>query len=246
MTWIYLSPHFDDVALSCGGLLWEQTHADMVVVIWTICAGSPPRGKLSPFAQELHARWEINKNAPTRRKIEDAKSCHRLGAGCRYFSIPDCIYRRHPTTGEFMYASEAALNGSLHPGDAQVLYTLVNLLSRSLSPEVLVISPLALGDHVDHQLTRQAAERLGLRPWYYADYPYVLRFEEQLRHMHQADWVSQVFPISQAGLDAWQDSIAAHGSQISTFWPNEPAMRQAIVEYLQSNGGIRLWRKPAG
>ena len=23
--WVYLSPHFDDVVLSAGGLVWEQT-----------------------------------------------------------------------------------------------------------------------------------------------------------------------------------------------------------------------------
>ena len=27
MRWIYLSPHFDDAVLSCGGLIWEQTHS---------------------------------------------------------------------------------------------------------------------------------------------------------------------------------------------------------------------------
>jgi len=39
MRWIYISPHFDDAVLSCGGLIWEQTHKGITVEIWTVCAG---------------------------------------------------------------------------------------------------------------------------------------------------------------------------------------------------------------
>ncbi len=62
--------------------------------------------------------------------MEDHNSCQRLGASYRHFSIPDCIYRRHPQTGEFMYASEAALNGALHPGDTQIIH----ILQEELEP----------------------------------------------------------------------------------------------------------------
>jgi len=102
-----------------------------------------------------------------------------------------------------------------------------------------------LGNHVDHQLTRQVIEGLGRQVWYYADYPYVLRWNAQVNQMEQEGWVSQVLPISGDGLSAWMDSISAHGSQISTFWASDVEMRQAITDYLQSNLGIRLWIKPA-
>jgi len=243
MSWIYLSPHFDDVAFSCGGLVWEQTQAGKMVSIWTVCAGEPPVGDLSPFAQELHARWEVSQNAGQRR-IEDTNSCQRLGASYRHFSIPDCIYRRHPQTGEFMYASEAALNGPLHPGDTQTLHTIQETLRPSLQPNMVLVCPLGLGAHVDHQLTRMALEGLGHTLWYYADFPYVLCRKTLLEQLEQEGWISQTFPVSQEGLAAWQDSISAHGSQISTFWDSEIAMRQAVVDYLRWYGGIRLWSMP--
>jgi LmbE family N-acetylglucosaminyl deacetylase len=244
MTWVYLSPHFDDVALSCGGLLWEQVQAGELVSIWTVCAGDPPLGKLSPFAQELHDRWKAGQNAPDERRREDVKSCQRLGVGYRYFPIPDCIYRHLPETGEFMYAQEMALNGPLHPGDAILAQDLVSDLRRSLPVGATLVSPLALGSHVDHQLTRLAAEGLRGECWYYADFPYVLRDDAQLQHMQQDGWESSIFPVSLAGLAAWQDAISAHASQISTFWESEVAMRQAITDYLHKNNGNRLWRKP--
>ena len=244
MHWIYLSPHFDDVALSCGGLVWEQVQAGDSVRIWAVWAGNASDGKLSPFAKELHLRWEADQDATVQRKIEDLNSCHRLGATYRYLAIPDCIYRRNPQTGEFLYSSEAALNGPLQPADSQNIASLREDIKRSIQTDMLLVSPMGLGNHVDHQLTRLVAEGLDCTAWYYADYPYVLRCKEKLEHMEQEGWVSQVFPISQEGLVAWQDSIAAHVSQISTFWMDEREMRLAVSNYLEKNKGIRLWRKP--
>jgi LmbE family N-acetylglucosaminyl deacetylase len=243
MNWIYLSPHFDDVALSCGGLVWEQVRAGDSVSIWTVCAGSIPEGELSPFAIELHTRGDTGRDATTQRRQEDIHSCQRLGASYRYFTIPDCIYRHHPQTGEFMYASEAALNGPLQPGDDLTIIAYRENLKLNLLPDALIVCPLGLGNHVDHQLTRLAAEGLDSSLWYYADYPYILHSKEKLLSMAQEGWLSQVFPISQDGLVAWQDSIAAHASQISTFWMDEHVMRMAVSDYLGENLGIRLWKK---
>jgi LmbE family N-acetylglucosaminyl deacetylase len=50
MRWIYLSPHFDDAVLSCGGLIFEQARQGIPIEIWTIFAGNPPPGPLSMFA----------------------------------------------------------------------------------------------------------------------------------------------------------------------------------------------------
>jgi LmbE family N-acetylglucosaminyl deacetylase len=245
VVWIYLSPHFDDVALSCGGLVWEQVQSGELVSIWTICASEPPSEILSPFAQALHTRWETSQNATTRRRAEDAISCRRLGAGSQYFSISDCIYRRHPQSGQFMYASETSLNGPLHPGEIALIDHLKTELEQSMPPDATLICPLALGAHVDHQLTRLAAEQLGRISWYYPDFPYVLRYKSHLEQMEREGWESELFPITSAGLLAWQDSISAHASQISTFWLNDQEMRKSISDYLFTNAGMRLWRKSA-
>jgi LmbE family N-acetylglucosaminyl deacetylase len=244
--WIYLSPHFDDVALSCGGLAWEQAQQGNRVSIWTICAGNPLAGDLSPFARALHERWNFDQQAPYQRQQEDMQSCHRLGAEPRYFSLPDCIYRRDEKTCEFMYASEEALNGPIHPGDTASIATLREELKLALPVDATLICPLALGNHVDHQLIRLAAEGLKQLAWYYADFPYVSRDETQLWQLAREGWLSQVFLLSPQGLEAWIYSIQAHASQINTFWEDELAMRQAVTHYFLENGGIRLWRPPRG
>lgn len=243
MHWIYLSPHFDDVALSCGGLVWEQVHAGDTVSVWTVCAGSAPEGGLSPFAKELHIRWKIDQDAVAQRRLEDLRSCQRLGASHFHFTLLDCIYRRNPQTGEFLYTSEGTLNGPLHPADTQHILLLRKEIERFYRTGVTLVGPLGLGNHVDHQLTRLATEGLGYPLWHYQDYPYVLRSKDMLEHLEQTGWQSHCFSISPQGLVAWQDSIAAHASQISTFWMDTLDMRQSVSEYLKQNNGIQLWRK---
>jgi len=245
MQWIYASPHFDDVALSCGGLVWEQAQSGHLVNIWTVCAGKPPSGDLSPFATSFHLRWKANQDAPTLRRSEDMLSCQLLGAGSYYFNIPDCIYRRNHQTGGFLYASEEALTGELQPADAPIISWVQEEVARLLSSEACLVSPLSLGNHIDHQLTRTALEGLGHPLWFYEDYPYVLRCTSWLEEMSAGGWTSHTFPITEPGLSAWQDSIAAHASQISTFWNSEDEMRRAITQHLEINGGIRLWRMPS-
>jgi LmbE family N-acetylglucosaminyl deacetylase len=240
MHWIYLSPHLDDAALSCGGLLWEQANAGERVSVWTIFAGDPPPGPFSPFAQSLHQRWEAGPQAAAQRREEDLASCSFLGASCVHFPIPDCIYRMD-TSGVHLYTSEEAIMGEIHPAEIDLIASLGDTLARQLPRDAILVSPHAIGGHVDHRLTRRAAERVGYPLWFYADYPYVLKETARL-YQPGTDWGEpHSFPISQAGLEAWVSSVGAHRSQISTFWPDLTAMRAEIEEYSRRLGGAVLW-----
>ena len=246
MHWIYLSPHSDDVALSCGGLVWEQVQAGQAVSIWTVCAGDPPAGPLSPFAESLHARWQTGGNAMQQRRLEDSASCQRLGAAYRPYDVPDCIYRVGHNPDAYLYTSEEALFGALHPDEAGLVRELAARIMRDLPDAAQVVCPLGLGNHVDHQFTRAAAQVIGRPLWYYADYPYVLQSRSVLDAFQAAGWQSQAFLVSETGLQAWGEAVAAHTSQISTFWPDLQTMRAAIRAYAQAqdldHAVIRLWR----
>ena len=238
MHWIYLSPHLDDVALSVGGLLWEQSQAGERVSIWTICGGEPPPGDYSPFAKSLHIRWQTGAEALQVRRLEDIEACHILGADYAHFDIPDCIYRRSPITGEHLYASEQALWYPVHPDEEAIISELVEQMKKQLPADSKIICPLTLGNHIDHRLTRAAAERLGIPLWFYADYPYLLG-SDNLQALEK--FRSTVIPISPDGVLAWQEAVAAHSSQISTFWENLVEMRAAIQAYSQKMTGVKLF-----
>lgn len=263
MDWIYLSPHMDDVALSCGGLIWEQTSSGkpmpgaLRVAIWTICAGDPPGSEYSPFAASLHARWETGPQAVAVRRQEDLRSCGRLGAIPRHFPVPDAIYRRSPLDGSPLYDSPEALFGEISPLENGLIADLRQELAKAVPPEAELVCPLGIGGHVDHRLVRRAVEGLGRRVWYYADFPYVVwmgitpdRAGDDLTGDRASPGgdsnrpvESVLFPVSAAGLDAWVEAVAAHASQISSLWPGPEEMVAALHSYCREVGGVRLWRR---
>jgi LmbE family N-acetylglucosaminyl deacetylase len=238
MLHIYLSPHLDDAVLSCGGMIHRQTQAGEGVLVVTICAGDPPPGSLSPFAQSLHERWRTPLNATAIRRTEDLAALAVLGAEARHLSVPDSIYRTAPD-GSYPYASEQAIFGEVHPAESNLLKTLAQQI-RSLEPGRLYV-PYGLGHHVDHQLTRQAAEQSGLELVYYEDYPYAER-----EAVTAGSLEPEVFILGEADLAAKARAIAAYTSQLSSFWPDEQRMDAALRAFARRVGkGVwaeRLWR----
>jgi len=261
MDWTYISPHLDDVAFSCGGLIWEQTKAGDQVSIWTIFAGDPPQGPLSSFAEKLQTRWRGGRESISRRRQEDILACERIGASYRHFALPDCIYRgayqpsneanverEMDTSGErdYFYTSQESLFGPIHPAEMELAEQLSQELAKMFPKETELVCPLALGDHVDHKLIHTAVRKMRRRAWYYADYPYVTESLERIEALEKAGWRNRLFPVSEAGLEAWKEAVAAHRSQISTFWSDLEAMRVALEEYREFFNGVMLWQPMIG
>lgn len=250
MHWIFLSPHMDDVAISCAGLVWELSQQGQNVSVWSICAGKPPPGPLSDFAETLHARWQAglhlrwqtSAQAVSLRQAEDRRACQHMGAQPVYLDIPDCIYRTARKTHTHLYASEEALFGPLHPAESHLSQRLSRRLMRLLPPDAQIVCPLGLGNHVDHQLTRAAAEGTGRSLLYYADYPYAHTAEAELLALQQSGWGAQTWPISSQGMQAWVQAVWEHQSQISTFWSGQAEVQAQIASYSQQMGGVRLWK----
>lgn len=240
MRWIYISPHFDDTVLSCGGLIFEQTRQGIPAEIWTIFAGNPPPGPLSTFAQVTHAMWGTNGGEETvaLRKHEDQTAANLVGAKFTHFDFPDCIYRRSPA-GEYLYPESVFI--SPHPLDRKLPNRIARALKPGLLPEDVVVCPLTLGGHVDHVLARRAAEQLDRPLHYYADIPYLLNDPETLAPAIPA-MQDELFDISEEGLHAWLAGVAAYKSQISSLYYGQGTLKDAIRAYWESRHGVRLWR----
>ena len=237
MDWIYLSPHLDDAILSCGGLIFDQVSAGERVTVMTICAGDPPDGPFSAYATMLHERWDVGREAAEIRRDEDRAACRRLGTGFIHFDIPDCVYRLDNLQGEHFYQTDEAIFGGIDPGEDALVKHAGDLVKANLPTSAKVVCPVTLGNHVDHQITRQAAEQIGIQLLFYADYPYVLYDTPESRSLD--DFRTQA--VSDSGLKAWQDAVAEYRSQISTFWYDDASMRESIRKYREKSQGIRLW-----
>jgi LmbE family N-acetylglucosaminyl deacetylase len=239
MRWIYISPHFDDAVLSCGGLIYEQARQGIPVEIWTICAGDPPPGPLSEMAQGIHAvwgTWTAEETVALRRE-EDAAAADIVGAETCHFGVPDCIYRRSPE-GNLLYIEDVFV--PLDPLEAGLDREIAAALAEELRPDDVIVCPLTVGGHMDHKLTRAAVEQLQHPVRYYADIPYLLDHPDALEPLLPG-LADELLPVSEKGLAAWLDGVAAYKSQMVMLFETEEKMREAICTYCLDRNGVRLW-----
>jgi LmbE family N-acetylglucosaminyl deacetylase len=243
---VYLSPHLDDAILSCGGQIYQLTSAGGTALIVTVMAGDPPAGGLSEFALGLHRRWQLSADASAKRRQEDRAACRVVGADYQHLEYLDCIYRRDPGSGAALYDSERALFGQLHPAERILARTLADTFSH-LPGSDHILAPLTAGNHVDHQLTRLAAEIwLGDRLTYYEEYPYALSPQAMPSDLgRQGCWQASTISISDEALAARIEAIARYESQLSTFFRDHEELVDSVTGYVQQVGGERLWRQIA-
>ncbi len=239
--WIYLSPHFDDVVLSCGGMIAEQTRRGERVEIWTVCGGFPdPRRPLPPFARQMHAELGVGANLVSLRRAEDRAACALIGASVRHGTLPDCIYRYLPDGTPLIQRGED-LWLPVHPAEGALIRRLRGNWARRLPRGANVVVPLSYGNHVDHRLTRAAAEGLRRPLWYYADFPYAQWHNLPLEAGLPPERILRV-EVGAEALARWQDAIAAYTSQVDRLFGSEAGMREQVLAFYRRGGGTFLWR----
>jgi LmbE family N-acetylglucosaminyl deacetylase len=240
---IFLSPHLDDAALSCGGTIHRLTSSGQRVLVVTVMAGDASSAVLSPFAESLHQRWQLKSGDLTDRRQEDIDACTVLKAQWLHWDIPDCIYRVDSTGKRPLYDSEESLFSEVNPLETDLINRIVHLMTALPDTEKIFI-PLGMGHHVDHQLTRIAAEQWK-KPSsfaYYEEYPYA----ESSVAAHvplelTASWQSEVISLEQADIVVKTQAIACYKSQLSTFYDGQEDMIDSVTRYVTSVGGERFW-----
>jgi LmbE family N-acetylglucosaminyl deacetylase len=258
---VYLSPHFDDVALSCGGLVHQQTAAGEQVLVITIFAGRPDYGNLGPFAREMHALWGNPPDILETRQAEDLQAMQTLGADYVRLGYLDALYRQERSSGALLYDDEEALFG---PPDRSERYlpqelaeAIVELLPLDDPPfdqahaGLQLYAPLAAGGHVDHRLTFAAALHLvaaGFEVFFYEDLPYVElagALERALVGQRRGSW--RLCPLSEEDIQVKTRAVACYASQLAAIWRDDIPPAQHIRAYhaaLSADGGYaeRYWR----
>jgi LmbE family N-acetylglucosaminyl deacetylase len=258
---IYLSPHYDDAALSCGGTIHQQSQSGESVLVMTICAASPPAHELlSPFAGAHHQSWGDPDNAVAARQAEDQASMKILGADYVRLGFTDCIYRGFPEKGVWFYNNDDELFGQVHPADLAQADKIAEAIIKRVpgGRDATIYAPLTVGNHVDHQLTHVAAWQLRQLGWnviFYEDYPYVddsvgfggSNLEDTLARLQQTNEHlqprSQTF--SENNLQAKINSVRAYASQLDILFGSEEEMENRVRNYaLQVGKGKpaeRIW-----
>ncbi|MBN1319109.1 MAG: hypothetical protein JXA42_26735, partial [Anaerolineales bacterium] len=108
-----------------------------------------------------------------------------------------------------------------------------------LAPDLTVYAPLGIGNHVDHQLVRQAVERWrGDDVIYYEDFPYVDSSQELFS---PSDCTPQKVSLNHSDIRARVEAIACYRSQIDTLFDDREKMESTVRRYTQWIAGEEGW-----
>ena len=237
---VYLSPHLDDAALSCGGAIMAQLAAGERVLVVTISTASPPAGPFSALAEELHANWGLAADqAVAARLVEEREDYYWLDR-------LDAIYR-YPEA----YHTRDALFSAPAPNDPLFidLHTFFGAL-RERVPSATFYAPLGVGSHVDHLLSHAASRvTLGAAVRFYEDLPYATTPGALDTRMRQLDESISSATISiDATLAQKLHAIHAYASQLKELFGGPDAMEHIMTAYAASVApagaryGERMWR----
>jgi len=221
---LYISPHFDDVSLSCGGQIFRHTAIGDSVLVVTVTGAEPPAGLQSEIVQNLHRRWadslgETPEAIVAQRRAEDWEAFGVLGAGVLHLEFLDCIYRTSPD-GAPLYPGPTDMFGAFNAADGGVIDALAAALA-GLPEAGQVYLPLGVGGHIDHGVTRRAGGRAFQDVVYYEDYPYTMTpgaLEAVLPVAARGEWQPETIWLTETALVGKIESVSAYRSQISSFF----------------------------
>ncbi|HRO23652.1 MAG TPA: PIG-L family deacetylase [Promineifilum sp.] len=221
---LYISAHFDDVSLSCGGQIFRHTAVGDTVLVVTLTGEEPAGESHSDTVRSIHRRWfdsmgETIDQIVARRRTEDRAAFDVLRAEVLHLNFLDAIYRAGPD-GAPLYPGPTDMFGPFNPADAGVIAALAAELV-TLPEAGQVYLPLGVGNHIDHGVARRAGERVFRDVAYYEDYPYTMApgaLAAVLPLSGRGDWQTETIWLTEAALAAKVTSVGAYQSQLSSFF----------------------------
>lgn len=252
---LFLSPHYDDIALSIGGTAKLISSAGRSAEIALIFGDHPDTAlPLTQFALDLHTEWGLDADQVIAgRRAEEAAASRILGARDRFLPFRDAIYRGENYTSNTQLFGVPADEEAGLPG--QIIDSL--LLDSNRKSDTRIYAPLAVGFHVDHQQAFRAGQQLaaeGWEVWFYEDLPYAIKTGSRETRLAKIP-----FPMTVAARvnvyfqwSAKIDAILSYPSQLTTVFDyvdrgHTPAeIDETMREYALAAGGDflgeRFWR----
>lgn len=248
---VFLAPHYDDVALSCGGTVAQLAESGATPLIVTIFGGLPS-DSLTTFASDMHTLWGVGPHdVIATRQAEERCAAEALSAQALWLDFADAIYR------EDRYTSDPQLFGAIDPAESELATEIHDALlavftDHDMRPLSFYI-PLAIGNHVDHQHVLAVGKHLaatGYDVWAYEDFPYAgdPAWRDSLEaHARAVTTGAERFdPLTPAQLKRRIDAVLCYRSQLDVIFRHQGNPAEAIERYAQSIGHgqpvERFWR----
>ena len=236
-TALFLSPHLDDVAFSCGGtLLRLADDPAWRVVLATVFTATlaDPQGFALRCQTDKGIAPEVDYMAL--RRAEDRAFAESAGVDdAWHWELPEAPHRG--------YASAAELFAGENADDAawQAVRDNLTSLDAELRPDA-VFAPQGLGNHVDHLQTIRAV--LGVYPaagkvCWYRDTPYAIR-EPGARPaglLDTADLTQRRVVLPEETLARKVTACCRYASQIGFQFGGPDGVRAKLTEFHRAEAG---------
>ncbi len=165
---VAISAHLDDAAFSVGGLLAARARAGDRVTIVTCFTGNVAAPTGFALACQLDKGLSPEVDYMALRRAEDHAACAVIGAAAVHLPLLEAPHRGYASAPE-LFAGRRDDDPMLAP----LTETLAGQIA-ALAPDLL-LGPLAVGDHVDHWLVRDALAAIGHPVLLWEDWPYLTR-----------------------------------------------------------------------
>lgn len=176
---VVFSPHLDDAVLSMGSFISQILKNGNKVTVISIFTEGTDLSSQSIQIMLKRAHFHDAKRYFKQRKIEDVAALTELGANVevQHLDLVDAAWRSKNNT--LLYPSNQLTEVHFLDGD---IYTKLHSIMKKLldaTTDVAVFAPLALGKHVDHTLTRDAAISVFPQAFFYEDFPYSTLYSDE-------------------------------------------------------------------
>lgn len=170
-TALFISPHLDDVAFSCGGTLVHLARAGWRVVLVTAFTASVPDPHGFALACQTDKGLGPEVDYMAMRRAEDRQFAQIAG-------IADVLHLPYAEAPHRGYNAAPELFAGMRADDQiwQVLEPSMRRLETDYAP-ALIFAPQGIGNHVDHLQVIQALVSAGTADHicWYRDTPYIMR-----------------------------------------------------------------------
>lgn len=208
--YIFLSPHLDDAAFSCGALLHflKSKHKNVTVINFFTKGGT-----LNTLSAKKFLKLSGYNNAQelfTQRENEDRQALEPLVTRIINLGFQDILWRQKNNLStlkqiigkfvpEFIHIYPTyrfhILGKSAKPEDQLLVKEIKSALNRIIktSSKTCLFAPLGTGGHIDHLLVRDIFPQANSSIIYYSELPYRLHSQEPNDFINQHNLIKYHF-----------------------------------------------------
>jgi len=182
---VFISPHLDDVALSCAALIQQLSGKTPITIVnvFTAADTQPYTFSARKFLSQSGKFFDALQVFEERVR-EDQKVLNQFKVTVVNLGLVDALFRKRsarsslgrfiPEINHLYPTYRWHILNSINPHDS-ALQQLESALQRWNNSRTVVFAPYGIGNHVDHQLARQVCQQVFSEVVLYSDFPYNIR-----------------------------------------------------------------------